>query len=976
MFASMLGRVAQILRRRWLLLSIIGGLFAAYTAGGFLLVPYFARSAIVSYAEKDLHRHVSIGGLSFNPFSLTAEIKGFSLTEADGSPIASFDLLRVNAEFRSLVYRAWTFKEVRIDKPALRVLVNADGSLNLAKLAPPSTEPKQAAAAPAAVPAVRVVTFAVHDGRVTFDDMSRSQPFSETLTPIEFTLANFRTTLNFENAYRFEASTEAGERLAWSGQFTVQPLGSTGQFSVAAVKAATLVSYLQDAIPFDLPSGTINVNGTYRVTIADQMGLNVTLPKVSLRDFAVAPKGAGAAAPLVGLPQLDVTNTTFSLAERKLAVERVDIANAKLSVTREADGTINLQRLMPASAAAAPATAAPAPAPASTAPAFAVSVATVALRDTSIDVEDRTTQPAAKFALSPVSLTVSGYSTDPSSSVKLDVNATIDGKGRVAAQGDVKLSPLTAALDLDIADIELPPVQPYVAQSTGMQLMSGQFSLKGKVAYAAEPARGQPGLHLTGDLAVANLATQDTALKQDFIKWKQLRLVGLDYAQGPDRLSIERVDAVEPYGRVIISSEQTLNVVAILNPPRAAQAGAPAPVPPAASKPAAKAGPMPIIIRTVSIENGSTNFSDFSIEPNFSTGIQALTGTVSGLSSAPNSRAQVKLAGNVDRFSPVDITGDINILSAAMYTDLALNFHNMELTIFNPYSGKYAGYNITKGKLSTELKYKVDNRKLEAQHHILLDQLEFGAATNSKDAVPLPVRLAVALLKDRNGVIDLNLPVGGSLDDPSFRVGPIIWQAFVNVLTKIVTAPFALLGSLFGGGEELAYVDFSAGSAALTPDQQDKLNKVANALVGRPGLKLDIPLETLSASDDAVLKDAAFEAAVAAAMPGVPAGPEQRLAALEKLYQDQMGMPPMLPALAAPDADVTKDNIAFLEGALRDKFIATQAQREALAKARAEAVQAAVLNNKEIMPERVFLVERPSGKTDAARMVRMELSLQ
>ena len=150
------------------------------------------------------------------------------------------------------------------------------------------------------------------------------------------------------------------------------------------------------------------------------------------------------------------------------------------------------------------------------------------------------------------------------------------------------------------------------------------------------------------------------------------------------------------------------------------------------------------------------------------------------------------------------------MLSAALYTDLAMSFRNIELSTFNPYSGKFAGYNISKGKLTTELHYKVDGRKLDAQHHIIVEQLEFGDKTESKDAVSLPVKLAVALLKDRNGVIDLNLPVTGSLDDPKFKLGPIIWKVFVNILEKAVTAPFALLGSLFGGGPDLQFVDFRA----------------------------------------------------------------------------------------------------------------------------------------------------------------------
>ena len=427
--------------------------------------------------------------------------------------------------------------------------------------------------------------------------------------------------------------------------------------------------------------------------------------------------------------------------------------------------------------------------------------------------------------------------------------------------------------------------------------MATQFSTKGKLSFTAEPAKGKPGLQFNGDVTVANLATSDTASRQDFIKWQALRIIGIDYRQAPDSLNIERIEALKPYGRVIVTADQTLNVVSIINPPSAAQGSTrkKATASPKAAANATKGAggtpPMPMRIGLVRITDGSTNFADYSVQPNFAAGILALNGTVTGLSSDPNSRAEVKLAGNVDRFAPVDITGRVNLLSASVFTDIALNFRNMELTTFNPYSGKYAGYNISKGKLTTELRYKVENRKLDAQHHIVLDQLEFGAATDSKDAVPLPVRLAVSLLKDRNGVIDLNLPVTGSLDDPQFRVGPIIWQAFVGLLTKIVTAPFALLGSLFSGGEELAYVDFNAGSAVLPADQQEKIAKLSKALVERPQLKLDVPLQTLAAADDAALARAAFEAALAPLLPAgdMPATPQQRLAALAQLYQQQLG---------------------------------------------------------------------------------------
>jgi hypothetical protein len=304
----------------------------------------------------------------------------------------------------------------------------------------------------------------------------------------------------------------------------------------------------------------------------------------------------------------------------------------------------------------------------------------------------------------------------------------------------------------------------------------------------------------------------------------------------------------------------------------------------------------------------------------------------------------------------------------------------MELTTFNPYSGKYAGYSISKGKLTTELHYKVENRKLDAQHHIVLDQLEFGAATESKYKVPLPVRLAAALLKDRHGIIDINLPVSGSLDDPEFRIRPIVWKAFVGLMDKAVTAPFHLLGSLFGSGEEIAFVDFSPGSATLAKDQKDKLETLAKGLIERPQLRLDIPLQTLSAADDEAFARTQLDAALAPLLSlsdaTVVVTQEQRLTALTQLYQQQFDKAPVFPPAASPEADAAGPHVAFLEKELRPRFSPTSEQRIQLARSRADVVQAAVLANTEIAPERLFLTERQSGKTAVPGTVRMEFSLE
>src|SRR6202035_4260357 len=542
-----------------------------------------------------------------------------------------------------------------------------------------------------------------------------------------------------------------------------------------------------------------------------------------------------------------------------------------------------------------------------------------------------------------------------------------------------------------------------IAQYTSMTLLAGALSGDAKVHYGPK----QPALQFGGNISVANLHTVDNALHEDFINWERLDIQGLNFQHDPDRLDIDQVTARKLYARVIIESDESINVKRVLTGPGAtvvspsgnagppiAATAAPAPAPPlprtgkksapgkgaapaatsAASAPNA-APSMPMSIKRIVLKSGQANFADLSVKPNFATGIQNLEGTVLGLSSKTNSRAKVDIHGSVDAFAPVSISGEVNVLSAALYTDLTMSFKNIELSTFNPYSGKFAGYNIAKGKLSTELHYKVDGRKLDAQHHIVIDQLEFGEKTASKDAVSLPVKLAVSLLKDRNGVIDLNLPVTGSLDDPSFRLAPIIWKVFVNILEKAVTAPFALLGSLFGGGPDIQFIDFQPGVSALDPAALDKARAVAKALIERPQLKIEVPIAVVPDLDRPALVAARFTAELGAAQSvkggskkaaaGTPPSydeldPSTKLELLTRLYAKDFGAEPKFPDAVTgikSKPDIAPAKIDFLEKGIRDHIQVGEGDLQTLGQDRAKALQQVLLTDTQVSPDRVFLVE-------------------
>lgn len=1011
---------------------------------GFLLAPRLARSALMTDIPKTLVGVTpSVGEIHINPFLLQVQVKDFYLTGPQGTKLIGFSRLFVDFEVSSLWHRAYTFGNIDIDAPFANAVIFKDGRLNLAQLSPkPSDKPQPKSNEP--IPALRIGSFKVTQGFLSFDDRRRPSDFATRLEPINFELQNFTTGVD-GGRFTFTGTSKLGERIEWHGHLAVQPIESDGEFQIAGLQAHTIWEYLEDQLNFQVNSGKIDVNATYQFSLKDDVDLKVDVSKVALTDLAVRPRDSEV--DWIAVPQLTLSGTTLDLKQRRAHSDSLTITGVKLLSWLEPDGSVNLLKL-----AASPSSAAPAPSATAASSAAAASSATAAsspaagspsvtpvttgaspangagpvwkfelgefaLRDASISAEDRRTKPVAKVLIAPLSIKVTGASLDLAKPVSVALETKINETGTLNLTGEITPQPVAANLNLKLDGIELAAIQPYIAQYTSMTLLAGKLGGDATVRYGAQ----KPALQFSGNLSVAGLHTVDNALHQDFINWDRLDIQGLNFQHDPDRLDIDQITARKLYARVIIEPDESMNVKRILTAPGAtvvapsgdarpplAATAAPAPAPPlphkggkrsaastaAASAPAkAAAGPaMPMSIKKIVLQASQANFADLSVMPNFATGIQKLEGTVLGLSSKENSRAKIDIHGSVDEFAPVSISGEVNVLGAALYTDLALSFRNIELSTFNPYSGKFAGYNISKGKLTTELHYKVDGRKLDAQHHIIVEQLEFGDKTESKDAVSLPVKLAVALLKDRDGVIDLNLPVTGSLDDPKFKLGPIIWKVFVNILEKAVTAPFALLGSLFGGGPDLQFVDFQPGDAKLDPVGVAKAQSIVKALDARPQLKIEIPIAVVSELDRPSLLEAKYQAQLQEALAAAASRKKSSAAAttfdqldasaqldlLTRLYAGNFGADPKFPdsvEAIKPKPEKTAARNDFLANELHQHIAVTESDLTALGQQRAMSLQQALLTSTQIAPERVFLVANDKAKNQDGR-VRLELSLR
>ena len=340
---------------------------------------------------------------------------------------------------------------------------------------------------------------------------------------------------------------------------------------------------------------------------------------------------------------------------------------------------------------------------------------------------------------------------------------------------------------------------------------------------------------------MSDFSSLDKALEEEFLKFAGLHFGGVEVGYNPTSVAIREISLTDFYSRIIVNPDGTLNVQGIVAKEGAGRDNAT--LTPAAAAPADNVSPaaeVPVRIDTVTLQGGNVNFSDKYIKPNYSASLVEIGGRVSGLSSEESRLADIDLRGKLENSAPLEIVGKINPLAKDLFLDLRVGFRDMDLSPLSPYAGRYAGYGIQKGKLSLNLKYHIEKRKLESENKIFLDQFTFGEAVDSPDATKLPVRFAVALLKDRKGEIHLDLPVSGSLDDPKFSIWGVVWQIIGNLLVKAATSPFALLGALFGGGEQLSYLEFEPGHSDIPGGEEGKLGNLAKALHDRPSLKLEI----------------------------------------------------------------------------------------------------------------------------------------
>jgi hypothetical protein len=738
------------------------------------------------------------------------------------------------------------------------------------------SDAKTAAAEKAAPPFdLAIKRFTLDDGTLNLHDEAVSHPVDAGLQNLAVTLTDFSTLASAPAHYTLNThlKNDAGS-LAADGTVGLAAKTASVKLDVKSLKLPQWQPYLDAATSAQVVDGalsaTTHIDANWSkspaaVTVADS--------QLGLQSLKLAARGDKA--PVISVAQGNVLVKQVDLAARTADVTSVDATGLAVDAQRLKDGSINLSSLAGAHQEAQQRTAIHAAKKAQAeGPAWHYKIGALTLKDATANFTDNTTPQPVKLSITPLQLKVQQISDDLSRPLPVDLQATLNKKGTLDLKGDVTATPLKLAVKINANRLDAAAFEPYFGSKLNAAIASALLNANGDLAVTQAKSLKA---NYQGDVALVDVRMLDKATSDPFAGWGSLALSNLkaDYDEHGTVVDAGRVTFSKFYGRVLLDAQGKLNLkdvvahenadapsltrdksgarpvpltpqavseaVAASAPVAASAVPGNAAVPATATATAPPQNPVKLHFGQLVLQQGRVTYTDNFVKPNYTANLVNIQGTVGAFGTQSTTPAPVDVAAKLAANGPLTIRGTVNPLIAKPALDLTASAHDIELTNLTPYSAKYAGYPITKGKLNVDLHYKLDNDQLNANNHLFIDQLTFGDHVDNDTATKLPVRLAISLLKNSRGEIDVNLPVSGSLSNPEFSVGGLIWHAVLNLIEKAVTAPFSLIANAFGGnGQELGYVEFDAGSAKLTDADKQKLDTIVKALTDKPSIRMDL----------------------------------------------------------------------------------------------------------------------------------------
>jgi uncharacterized protein involved in outer membrane biogenesis len=807
--------------------------FAVYTLAGFLVVPPIIKLVLSKKLSEQLHREVTIKGATFNPYALSIHMNGIAIKDRDKSEtLFSLDELYVNLQITSVFKMGLILKEVKVFGPYINIVRYKDTLYNFSDL----LEKDKAKPSPETEPLrFSLNNIQISNGSIDFlDSPQNTHHKARDITLKIPVISNFSYFVDTFIQPFFQATVNNTSILI---EGKTKPfhdsLETSIDLDIKDINIPHYLAYVTVPTNFKVISG--NIDGKCKVLFSeykDKPSSIIIAGDLSLKDLQVVDSEDR---PLINLPVYSLKKAEIYLTKREVKIEEAYSKDGKIFARRFEDGTVNLQPQLPKLAekfeeAAEKKKVSP----------WIVLIKNLTYEDFTFSFEDRVPSNPVNLIAKDIKLRAENISTEKNSRGSLSYSFILNETGTVSAESSISINPVSADLKLDMQNIDIIPLQPYFTEKVNILVTSGKFMTEGNFMFAYSEA-GEMNAAYKGKASLSQFTAVDKVKANHFLKWNSLYLKDLDFKYKPLSVTINEVSLADFYSRLIINSDGTLNLQGIVKDENAKLVSTPSDIVQAGRDTEQKSSSAAQInINTVTLQAGTVNFSDRHIKPNYSANLREIGGRISGLSSEEGTFADVDLRGKLENYAPLEIMGTINPLGKDLFVDLKVDFNDMDLSPLTPYANKYIGHNIQKGKLSLDLKYLIEKKKLDSRNNVFLDQFTLGEKVESPDATKLPVKFAISLLKNSKGEISLDLPVTGNIDDPEFNIGKIIIKMFVNLLVKAASSPFKLLGALVDGGEELSYINFDYGISGISEAEKAKLDKMIKALSDRPALMIDI----------------------------------------------------------------------------------------------------------------------------------------
>lgn len=863
-------------RRPWLWILLV---LLLYTLAGFVLAPWLVERQLINLSAERADLTTSIDNIDINPYTLTFNMEGVNVTDSEAAPLLALERVFINFELVSVVRRAWSFDEFHVIGLDVALERYSDGDTNVGAVAErwnatadPQQDPQQEPEPQQDGDPVRLVIadLVVASAAMSVVDNVPEERFEARVDALDLAVENLSTLPDDTAGQGLTLTMGNGAVLTWTGTSSLNPLHSEGRVTLQGAYPDLVYEYFREQLPFAMSGGEVAAELNYRAGAGadDALSADITDVQFSMMDTVLSDRDSGDR--LVSLPEVSLENGELHWPANTVYVEAVRLRGSEFHPVREQDGSINFVTLiegMPLGQEDADAAQESDP--------WQLGVAELALEDWLIRFNDRVPEQEATVELD-LNATLMDISTVPDSQMRLDSRVTVASGGALSLEGTlVALPQLQFDGELALDELELELLQPYIDPLARITIEDGHLAMAGTVAANADTQRYQ------GDVSINELALIDQNEEEELFSMDSLLINGiaLELRDEP-RLDVAEIRMESPYARVVIEEDGSTNISRVMASPDAGDDDADSDVGEDIAEGDTDVAEqlMAIAVDRMVVDSARADFADRSLPVPFSVSISELGGDISALSTRSEQPAAIDLEGQVGEFGVARIGGELRPLAYAENTQVDLVLRNIDMSTLSPYVIEFAGREIDDGRLDADLTYRIEDGRVDGDNTVVMRDLSLGDEVSHPDAADLPLGLAVALLQDRDGVIDLEVPVSGDVNNPEFSYGQIISEAISNVLSNIVTSPFRFLAGLVGSGEEdLAVIGFAPGRSDVAPPDRQKLAELAEALAQRPQLQLQVPPVYATQADEEALALQLLDERI-----------EERMSASEDAAEDDM----------------------------------------------------------------------------------------